>query len=244
MRDGRIDSFDEGRYAAGVHSTVFTNAPYGFYYPGDPGIPGRCRASGICLGDDTNTQWKKSRLGWVSRGIREETAAHRSGLLTLWAMTSALPMFIRALTIAPPWVVAVSLPFPAGGFDNPWLGYPGGNPFPVTHEQGCGVPSSQPISPFDPHSPTTSRNSWNLVVRKSNSRQTGWCRQLIWEIRANPCVDHPEPRPGRLYSRRAMYTPGSRIQSLFQYRKYKSTPQARVALSKHPQYIHWNPDSI
>ncbi len=36
---GVIFNFDLARYAAGTKSTVFVNAPPGFYYPGDPGFP-------------------------------------------------------------------------------------------------------------------------------------------------------------------------------------------------------------
>ena len=167
MRDGRIDSFDEGRYATGVHSNVFTNAPYGFYYPGDPGIPGRCRSSGICLGDDTNTQWKKFSprvgLAWDPRGDG------RTSIRASYSMgydVRATDVY-QGATIAPPWVVAVSLPFPAGGFDNPWLGYPGGNPFPVPPtSKDVAFPSFATYFAVRPNSPTTSRNSWNLVIQK------------------------------------------------------------------------------
>src|SRR5205807_1927262 len=67
LRDGQIATFDERRYAAGVKTAVFNNAPFGFYYPGDPGFShSSCRSSGVCVGDDINMRWKNvtPRLGF------------------------------------------------------------------------------------------------------------------------------------------------------------------------------------
>ena len=40
VMNGSIFTFDINRYIAGIKSTQYTNAPPGFYYPGDPGFPG------------------------------------------------------------------------------------------------------------------------------------------------------------------------------------------------------------
>ena len=39
MTAPQISNFDMSRFLAGTRSTVFTNAPLGFYFPGDPGFP-------------------------------------------------------------------------------------------------------------------------------------------------------------------------------------------------------------
>src|SRR5262249_34914866 len=39
VTNGQISNFDMSRFLAGTKSTVFTNAPPGFYFPGDPGFP-------------------------------------------------------------------------------------------------------------------------------------------------------------------------------------------------------------
>ncbi|PYS36359.1 MAG: hypothetical protein DMG14_24710, partial [Acidobacteria bacterium] len=36
---GRVATYSEQRRTAGIRSTVFTKAPLGFYFPGDPGFP-------------------------------------------------------------------------------------------------------------------------------------------------------------------------------------------------------------
>ena len=40
LKFGTVQNFSEERRAAGIHTTVYKNAPNGFYYPGDPGYPG------------------------------------------------------------------------------------------------------------------------------------------------------------------------------------------------------------
>ncbi len=39
--NGQISDFDMNRFLQGIRSTQFLNAPYGFYFPGDPGFPGQ-----------------------------------------------------------------------------------------------------------------------------------------------------------------------------------------------------------
>ena len=41
LTQGQIQNYSEERRAAGIRSTVFTKAPVGFFYPGDPGYPGK-----------------------------------------------------------------------------------------------------------------------------------------------------------------------------------------------------------
>ena len=130
---------------------------------------------------------KNSRLGWASRGIREETAAHRSGLLTPWVMTSALRMIIRALLSRHPGLSRFPCRFRRA------VSTIRGSAIQVETHSRCHPrarmwrsPLSQPISPFDPtvRRPPGIRGIW---LFKSNSRQTGWCRQLIWEIPQPTC---------------------------------------------------------
>jgi carboxypeptidase family protein len=171
-RDGQMDSFDETRYANGVHSTVFSNAPYGFYYPGDPGFLAKCRSSGVCSADDTQTRWKnvspRVGLAWDPNGDG------RTSIRSSYSMAydiRASAFYVGSIT--PPWVSQVTLPFPAGGFDNPWLGYPGGNPFPVpTVNKNQAFPSFATYFAVNPNSPTTTRNSWNLSLERQVA--TNW----------------------------------------------------------------------
>jgi hypothetical protein len=65
-----------------------------------------------------------------------------------------------------PWGSSVSLTSPSGGFANPWLGVPGGNPFPLTPSKTTPfVPDGiYQIVPAD-LSPTYSQ-SWNLSLQR------------------------------------------------------------------------------
>src|ERR1019366_2901744 len=44
--DGRIYTFSLARFYAGTQSRIWTNAPPGFYYPGDPGFNGKAGING------------------------------------------------------------------------------------------------------------------------------------------------------------------------------------------------------
>jgi hypothetical protein len=72
-RNGVIANFSPDRYTAGTKSTIFKNAPAGFYYPGDPGFPGTsCRSNGICNATGMYSRWgeftPRIGLAWDVRG--------------------------------------------------------------------------------------------------------------------------------------------------------------------------------
>ena len=167
LRDGQIATFDEARYAASTQSTVFKNAPFGFYYPGDPGFPGTsCRSSGICSANDTFTNWWKfsPRLGlaWDPQGNGKTSI--RSSYSLAYDIRSA--SFYQTF-INPPWVPNIVLTSIPGGFDNPWLGYPGGNPFPTPSLSANAVfPAFASYFVVPSHGPTTTRGSWNLSIQR------------------------------------------------------------------------------
>jgi hypothetical protein len=166
-RDGIVANFDEEKYKAGIISTVFKNSPAGFTYPGDPGFPGTsCRPSGICNATGVEKQWKNiaPRLGlaWDPRGDG------RMSLRASWGMSYDMITggFFNTF-IAPPWSSSIILAFPQGGFDNPWLGYPDGNPFPAKP-----VDANAKFVPFGNYfvirkdNPSTQKQSWNLSLQK------------------------------------------------------------------------------
>jgi Carboxypeptidase regulatory-like domain len=167
VRDGQIATFSEARYAAGLKTTVFNNAPFGISYPGDSGFPGvSCRSSGVCNANDTFTNWRQfaPRLGfaWDPKGDGR-TSIRASYSLAYDIRTAS---FYQTY-INPPWVSNIILLSPPGGFDNPWQGFPGGNPFPsppVNANSTFPAFSSYFVVPS--HSPTTSRNLWNLSIQR------------------------------------------------------------------------------
>ena len=123
IQNGAISNFSLENFRNGVKSTVFTNAPAGLIYPGDPGFPpGK---SGL------NTQWwnlsPRGGVAWDVTG-NGRTAVRASYGLAYDFMTAAY-LYIAA-SAAP---YANRLRLEGITFDDPYAGVPGGdiNPIPV-----------------------------------------------------------------------------------------------------------------
>jgi Carboxypeptidase regulatory-like domain len=173
IRNGIIANFSEQRYAAGQVSKAFVNAPAGFTYPGDDGFPGtNCRDSGICDATGINNRYSNftPRLGlaWDPKG--DGRMSVRASYAMAYDMLTG--SFYNTF-ISPPWSSSIIYAFPPGGLQDPWLGYPGGNPFPrgQIDSNTSFVPAGNYfVVPAD--APTTARHSWNLSAQKQIS--TDW----------------------------------------------------------------------
>ena len=122
MDDQRIYNWDHDRFKQGVKSTVFKNAPAGFYFPDDSGYPGN-------TGIYNNYKMVQPRVGlaWDVHGNGRTSVRASYGISYTF-----LPLVLQIDTSsAPPWGNTVQVNVPAGGFDNPWVGVSGGNPFPA-----------------------------------------------------------------------------------------------------------------
>ena len=69
-------------------------------------------------------------------------------------------------TNAPPWSSQLTLNVPAGGFENPWLGIPGGNPYPLTPGKNTPFTPNGPFIAVDYDTKTPYIQSWNLVIQR------------------------------------------------------------------------------
>jgi hypothetical protein len=152
-----VYNFNYDRFKQGIRSTVFKNAPAGFYYPGDPGFPGK---SGI------NKQWTnfapRVGLAWDVKGDGRTSVRASYGLAY-----SYLPLQWRIdAGRAAPWGAETTVATPPGGFENPWQGFPGGDPFPLKFDVNA------PFVPFGSYETTpyniktTYVSSWNLSVQR------------------------------------------------------------------------------
>jgi hypothetical protein len=156
-----VYAFSEQGFRGGTHSSVFPKAPAGYTFPGDTGFPGR---SGI-------------QNRWVSFGPRlglawDVSGDGRTSVRASYAMSYDFPVgeFHLNTSIAPPWGAETRIPIPAGGFDNPYQGWPGGNPFPLVVDQNFkNAPFKAFFGPFLPlrgdiKMPTI--QTWNLSIQR------------------------------------------------------------------------------
>ena len=117
---GRATHFNLQSFIAGNRSVVYQNAPPGVTFPGDPGFPK----------GGTNHHMAdfapRTGLVWDLRGDG------RTVIRTAYGILYDLPpmQYFDRFGFGPPWASAITLNNPAGGFTNPYLGYPGGDPFP------------------------------------------------------------------------------------------------------------------
>jgi hypothetical protein len=117
---GRATHFDLASYIAGTHTTVFQNAPPGVTFPGDAGFPQG--------GTNRHLANFAPRVGLVWDMTGKGRSVVRAGYGLLYDLPP-MQIFDR-FGFGPPWASAITINNPGGGFGNPYLTYPGGNPFP------------------------------------------------------------------------------------------------------------------
>jgi hypothetical protein len=154
-----VSHFERSRFDQNVHSTVYPQAPAGLMFPGDAGYPD----SGASFGKKLQFA-PRVGLVWTPNGD-ERTSVRAS-----WGVFYDTPhlFFNTRFANNPPWGAQITISNPAGGFADPYLGYPGGNPFP-------GLNTGWPTQPFPAsgvyvntplHTEPTSLQQWNVSVQR------------------------------------------------------------------------------
>ena len=149
-----VDHFSQAAFIAGTKSTQFVNAPPGFSYPGDPGVPRSYTYSKLSAFEP--------RIGivWDPTGSGRQVIRVGYGVFFDTVPTA----YFEDQTQGAPWGSVVNLNSPAGGLTNPWQGYPGGNPFPLPYPPARNAVFPPQSSFYD--YPLDSRpmyvNQWNL----------------------------------------------------------------------------------
>jgi hypothetical protein len=171
LSQGMIQNYSEERRAAGTRSTVFDKAPLGFFFPGDPGYPGKS-------GRGANWAIFAPRFGfaWDLNGDGKTSVRGSLGLgydypnvqLHLWT------------SISPPWGGDIVLNNPR--FDDPWANYPGGSPFPAPFSKETPFIRHGGFTVMPYNIEPTQAQNWNLSVQ----RQLG----QDWLVSANFIGSH------------------------------------------------------
>lgn len=158
LERGRVTHFDYANFIDDVHSTVYPNAPAGIQYPGDPGF---------------NTNNRPNNVRWDNFAPRVGLVYDPSGngkmtIRASWGVFFDFPptLFYDGYGGTSPWGRGVTVPTPAGGFANPWLNYPGGNPFPYTISSNIAFPTNVGYLTVPLNLKTTNVDQWNLSIQR------------------------------------------------------------------------------
>jgi hypothetical protein len=155
-RNGTAYNFDYKRFQQGIKSTVFLNAPAGFYYAGDPGFPEG--SSGV-----RRNWWQFSPrfgLAWDVSGDGRTSIRASYGY-----SYEIVPMeWTGELGNASPFGQKVEVS--GANFDDPWRNVAGGNPHPFTLNPNIAFGQNGPFQsqPYDYRGPRTS--TWNLSIQR------------------------------------------------------------------------------
>jgi hypothetical protein len=162
---GENEHFDPSLFAQNVHSKVFTNAPAGLVFPGDP----QYTSGKYINGPVWDKFFPRVGLAWDPEGKGNMTIRAAYGMYGDRAMMLAG----TAMYFSTPFGNTVSVQ--GANLTDPWAGQPGGNPLPsLAAMQGVGVYSHDIKFPLFGTYVTTAMqnfhpvymNQWNLSVQR------------------------------------------------------------------------------
>ncbi|MGH9786426.1 MAG: carboxypeptidase regulatory-like domain-containing protein, partial [Terriglobia bacterium] len=155
---GRGNHFSRDAFLAGTKTNLYSNAPPGLLFYGDPGIP-RAYANSryLIFAPRFGLAWDPTGTGKLSLRVSYSIFVDTPESFTA-----------RDWANATPWGNQINLTAPAGGFANPYSGFPGGNPFPFPYPPSKDAPFPQQAAyinfPLDLHQPYTQK--WNLSLQR------------------------------------------------------------------------------
>ena len=152
--------FDVERFKQGLRSTVFPNAPPGMLYTGDPEFQLTnhqvFKPNWPLFGPHLGFAWDMTGDGKTS--LRASYGLNHMTMPTQLRQGEAIGQ--------PPWGNLTVVDSPVGGLDDPWRGYPGGNPFPIQLAKTTTFPPfGQYISQNYKMDPTYTQ-SWNMTLQR------------------------------------------------------------------------------
>jgi hypothetical protein len=201
---GRATHFDPAAFAAGTKSKVFQNAPPGMFFTGDPGMPD--------AGTNRHLANFAPRLGliWDPSGNGRMTVRASYGLYY------DLPdmQYFDRFGFGPPWASTITIVSPQGGFTNPYLGLPGGNPFPqpIPPKADAFFPPGAQFVGLPLNLRPTYMQQWNFTVERQVG--TDWLLSASYlgnksshrwdDTQADPSVYLPGATTGNTAARRVL----------------------------------------
>ena len=161
ITDGRAYNFDYAKFQQGIKSTVYKNAPAGFRYTGDSGFPAN-------TGLDRRVWQFAPRVGlaWDVNGDGRTSLRASYG----YGYDYVAPLWREDYSSAAPWTNATAVT--GVPFDDPWRGFPGGNPFPVVSGADAGFSPYTMFQAVPQKIRTPNISSWNLSLQRQVS--TDW----------------------------------------------------------------------
>ena len=155
----KLARFDKSWFDQGLRSKVYKNAPAGILFSGDAGVPD--------IGTSQNEpSWMHfaPRLGLAYDPKGDGKAVVR-GSYGLFFDYPSLNQF-TGIRDTPPRNILVNIANPPGGFEDPWQGYPGGNPFPTVIDQNVTFPTAGAYQYFPLNMKLPQIHQWNLSIQK------------------------------------------------------------------------------
>jgi hypothetical protein len=147
-----LDAFNRN-----IRSTVVRNAPPGFSYAGDPGFEGNSGVKSHYAEFDPRVG-----IAWDVNG--DGRTAVRAGV-GMGHDYIHQQVHLNTSSVSP-FRLTVNLP-PGASLDNPWTGYPGGNPFPYRYDpNNPQFPVYSSFLPLPSDLKPTTQYSWDVSVQR------------------------------------------------------------------------------
>jgi hypothetical protein len=154
LNEGGSYNFSQDRFDRGIRSTVYSNAPVGMYFPGDPGFP----THGSTFG---KLHYFAPRAGfaWDIKGDGKTSLRGSYG----FAFDFSGAQTYGGSSSAPPW--GFNTTTNSGDFAKPWANYAGGNPFPYVRLSRFPANSDYYYVPaYESSSPQV--HTWNVSLQR------------------------------------------------------------------------------
>jgi hypothetical protein len=188
-RDGAAIHFDEDAFRKGIRSSRFDNTPPGVFFDGDPGFPGQ---AGI------NDKWwnftPRAGLAWDVHGDGRMSVRASAGLFYDFPNSH----YMVGTAAGAPFAPRVNLT--TVSFEDPWAGYPGGDPFPTGGaRRDAEWPAFSQVTATEYDAPNAQTFQWNLSLQRqigtdwmASAAYLGSGTTHLWSVRQlNPAVYIP-----------------------------------------------------